>query len=527
MSQAFGIKNLSVVGMLQNVLKGIFVLQILFSNVLQGQNQQRIDSLTQALSESDDSKVRWNLCKNLYKEYYRIDIDKAAYYNLRCIEEAKKNKNTRGIAEGLFNKSGVFRMKGHYDSALIIIQQAQDIYLNLPDSIAYADCQSEAGNLYLLKKDFKNSFVRMMEARKFYLAIGKTDNLAHLYNRLGLMYSTQKQYDSALVYHNLSLKINESNGFQLGSSVNLLNIGTVYESKSDYIKAIGFYQQSLIIKEQLGDKKGILKCLSNIGNAYNSLKDFAQSITYHQKALEISLEYKSQLDIARSCINLANDYQMDGKYNKAVQKADEGLRVARQINDLELLSEATRVLADSYRGQNNYTEAYRYQVLYKQFSDSIVIQNNLKALAEVQAQYESVKKENEITSLKIDKNKQDLKIQTFKARFNLFLGLFIALLALALFFYYRSLISKKLSSKLSEINEMKSRFFANLSHEFRTPLTLMLGPAEKLKQTAKPEDKPWLDLIIRNAQRLLFLDEQLLEFTKIDSGSQVIHLVEG
>lgn len=512
---------------LRNILKGIIMLQFLFSVAALGQNQTRIDSLTHALSGTDDINVRWFLYKNLFKEHYRTDIEKANYYNQQTIKIAFESNDRNKIAIALFNKGSLLKMLGKYDSSLILFEQAEDYFRQISDTLGYADCLSEKGNLYLLKKDFKNSFIQLMEALRVYRSTTKKNDFALIYNQIGMMYRAQKQYDSTLKYYNLSLEINERLGFKLGSSVNLVNIGTVYEYQKDYTTAIDFYKKSLLLKQELGDKKGMMKCMTNIGNALNSIKDFKNAISYHENALALAKEYKSSLEIATCLINLGNDFQNDNAYSKAVLYAMEGNSLAMQINDLELLKESSRILAQSNNQLRKYQDAYHYYELYKLYSDSIVKQNNLTELAEVQSQYENVKQENEITFLKIDKNKQDIKIQTFKARLNLFFGVFTALLALALFFYYRSAVSKKLSLKLSEINDMKSRFFANLSHEFRTPLTLMLGPAEKLKLTAKPEDKPWLDLIIRNALRLLFLDEQLLEFTRIDSGSQVIHLVEG
>ncbi len=68
-----------------------------------------------------------------------------------------------------------------------------------------------------------------------------------------------------------------------------------------------------------------------------------------------------------------------------------------------------------------------------------------------------------------------------------------------------------------QIHEMKLRFFTNISHEFRTPLTLILTPLEGLlKKTQDPDDKVTLTIIHRNAQQLLQLVNQLLDFRKLD-----------
>jgi two-component system, sensor histidine kinase ChiS len=75
------------------------------------------------------------------------------------------------------------------------------------------------------------------------------------------------------------------------------------------------------------------------------------------------------------------------------------------------------------------------------------------------------------------------------------------------------------SKKLQDIDEMKSHFFANISHEFRTPLTLITGPLEQIiAETNDNSLKAKMSMMLRNSRRLLTLVNQLLELAKFDSG---------
>ncbi len=76
------------------------------------------------------------------------------------------------------------------------------------------------------------------------------------------------------------------------------------------------------------------------------------------------------------------------------------------------------------------------------------------------------------------------------------------------------------SFRYKELSEMKSRFFANISHEFRTPLSLILGQVDSVMSSdIKVKEKGKLQVANRNARRLLTLINQLLDISKIESGS--------
>jgi PAS domain S-box-containing protein len=78
---------------------------------------------------------------------------------------------------------------------------------------------------------------------------------------------------------------------------------------------------------------------------------------------------------------------------------------------------------------------------------------------------------------------------------------------------------RKRAESLAELDRAKTAFFSNVSHEFRTPLTLMLGPAEDaLAETTDPEQRERLEMLYRNTLRLQKLVNMLLDFSRIEAG---------
>jgi len=160
--------------------------------------------------------------------------------------------------------------------------------------------------------------------------------------------------------------------------------------------------------------------------------------------------------------------------------------------------------------------AYKFKNLY----DSLLEQTgqNEKQLAQMEwnreREFEKKLQEKELQKQKLIRN------------FSLFAFLLMIFLATALYRNFR--IKKKTNQLLSEIDELKSRMFSNISHEFRTPLTLILGPLEEMieeGESNRPSAKT-LKMMQRNAGRLLTLVNQMLDLSKMDAGKLKLELVE-
>ena len=90
-------------------------------------------------------------------------------------------------------------------------------------------------------------------------------------------------------------------------------------------------------------------------------------------------------------------------------------------------------------------------------------------------------------------------------------------------------LQRQQAEQLKAVDELKTRFFSNITHEFRTPLSLILSPTEKLLQEAKHDTitRQTLALIQRNAEQLLQLINQLLDLTKLEAGGMAVSLARG
>lgn len=101
----------------------------------------------------------------------------------------------------------------------------------------------------------------------------------------------------------------------------------------------------------------------------------------------------------------------------------------------------------------------------------------------------------------------------------------------ALFTFYKNRLRQKLehaeAERLKSLDEFKNRFFTNITHEFRTPLTVILGMADQLEIQPPGQPSNHLQLIKRNGENLLRLINQILDLAKLESNSLKINYVQG
>ncbi len=113
-----------------------------------------------------------------------------------------------------------------------------------------------------------------------------------------------------------------------------------------------------------------------------------------------------------------------------------------------------------------------------------------------------------------------------------FISLLVALGIAGLYWFYKFKTKLKLrelaEQQKEEMHQVQLQFFTNISHEFRTPLSLILGPLEKLmKEDGHQAFRHYYSVMHRNAHRLLSLINELMDFRKLESGALQPSVMKG
>lgn len=270
----------------------------------------------------------------------------------------------------------------------------------------------------------------------------------------------------------------------LAEAYNML--GTSYKDGNDYERALDYHHRSLKIKEKQGDKKGVAYSLNNIALVYKKKQEYNKALVYLKRSLEIKNELRDGKGIAGSNINIASVYTLKNDFQGAVPYLEKGIRMADSVKATEFLLVGLRNAADCYYKLKEYKKTADYYNRYAVISDSLYKAVNTKQIAEMQAKYETEKKQKEIELQAAKLNSQESDLQRQKIlNYAIIGGLLLAFLLIAAVYRgYRQ--NKKANEILAEKNMLIEEKNKDITDSIRYAQRLqqaILPPEERLKDS--------------------------------------------
>ncbi|MDT0557076.1 response regulator [Ichthyenterobacterium sp. W332] len=324
------------------------------------------------------------------------------------------------------------------------------------------------------------------------------------------------------------LKISDSFKLEVPAAILYEYRANLFEERKDYKNALQNYDLALQNTYTNNNHLRQSSIYSGIAALYEKLKQQDSALVYYVKQLESMEKTVDTMQMGIANFKMAAFYSKTSKPKLAIKHVNRSLKLLDEgeyIRD-EYLYEINMTLSRAHSDLGDFKTAFEASQEANRLIEAIQAKNNDENVFELEAKYETEKKEQEIKLL----NSQNLLIEKQKKnqRIILLSGLTIsALAALFLFFLFKS--RRKVNNKLRELDTAKSRFFANISHEFRTPLTLISNPvSEAAEDETLPEEKRKQFVVAkRNSNRLLTLVNQLLDLSKIDANQLKLHIEKG
>jgi signal transduction histidine kinase/DNA-binding response OmpR family regulator len=326
--------------------------------------------------------------------------------------------------------------------------------------------------------------------------------------------------NQVLPYIEDGIRLSDSLGFSVPKAIFLYKKGELYFNEGDLEKSEDFYKQSLKISEEINNNTRQSLLFNRLSKILFRRNLLDSALVYQKRAVEKAKGLNDFIVISEANLELGILYNKIKKYNKAIEHLDyakEALQKSR-FTRKEAYHDIEYNLAEAYFGKNEFKKGYIYLRSAKQNIQEAQRIKNIEKVEEIEAKYQNEKKEQQIQLLTVKNNlAEKQKIN----QGNIYISA-ISIVSLAgLFFFFQYRNRQKTNKKLREIDAAKSTFFTNISHEFRTPLTLIKGPIEdQLENTTLPlAQYRNLKAAHRNTERLENLVGQLLSLSKLESST--------
>ena len=457
--------------------------------------------------------------------------DSATYYYNKTIDKSKSIGYQRGIAVGHNGLCRMYYFQGEMTKAVEACDNCLEVALALDDMAIVPNTYIALGNIFFRQNELKKSLTYFLKADSLHASRGlRPEIIGAGFQSMARVYQGLKDYNKAEEYY---LKANDEYlKLPIDPSYYLRttdwHLGEVYYHKGRYEKADSLLTSSYAFFSGIEDVAAAAEISVYLGLVKQQEKLYNEAERYLIDGFELHEQMNNAYESASAALELGKLYIQQNRAADAISYLERAMVQTKDTTkNISLITEeAFFQLAEAHHLDGNNEEAYNSLQRAMHIKDSLGNIQNIAAVREIEERYQNEKKEQEIALLTAEKGL--LEQRRINQRNLLLAGLGISsVIGVFLFFQFRN--RQKTNKKLRELDTLKSNFFANISHEFRTPLTLITGPLEKKLDSGKlsESDRKELEMMQRNSNRLLGLVDQLLDLSKLESGKYEIGVRSG
>ena len=464
---------------------------------------------------------------NIAAHYRRVSEFQKAY---KLLHEALvvSDSSSSWLGQTYLETGITLHRMSYSDSAMKYLTRGLYFVGKYPDAHLEASFYNMIGNVKREQNDYEGALDNYITAVKLFEQQKNLRGLTQALSNVGNIHNLMDNKDKALTYALQSLETAKAANVKSSIAYSYRLLGRIYRKQGKPDESLTAYKNAQELYQSLLSKREVGETRVSVGNIYFDKAQYANALNEYRAANKILKTIPDTLNMTYGYMAVAETYVQLKQYQKAKGYLDTTIRLSSKKNITPLRMDSYSVLSDIYEIEGNYKLSKEYYERYTALRDTVTALQNRKAAAEIEARYQSEKKDDAIRLLNAENELKETQIRSKNTERNYLLLSLGLLVVLAAIIYNRYKVKLKANEKLKELDQVKSRFFANVSHEFRTPLSLIIGPLEeKLNKPANGSETESLRMMHRNAKRLQNLINQVLDLSRLEAGSMELHIIEG
>lgn len=421
----------------------------------------------------------------------------------------------------LAEKARKAQVKQNNDSAILYADKALTLFRTQPDSAALIKAMRIKGKALFSQKKHKEAVDLYFGALRLCNNSNYNKEKAWLYGELGFAYFNRNQGKEAKLYYRQEIEILRELEGEDSLGNHYINLAVAHQQLKEYDSARLILNKVNTILNRINDSTMRGYYLINMGAnfTYTNKPDSAYLCNVTASTIWKALGNESQL--FRATFNIGFYQFQKGNYKEAIRYYQLSLASAKKFAGQRDIAHLYGTMAESYAAINDHKNAYKYLYLYATINDSFYREDINSYVLKLDKQFQTDQNKAIIQAQQLELNTTKLAIEKHRNTILLVIVIAILLLSagagLSVYYNFRHKVRQ-------EVEEAKTRFFANVAHEIRTPLSMIQGPIELLqKNNTDPNVQQQLSIASRNTQRLNDLINQMLDISKIDAVRYTLH----
>ncbi len=336
----------------------------------------------------------------------------AATSNLnRAVTLFKQYGDTRGKAEAYNNLATAYRNLSKIDSAKLYNSRHLKIALALEDSVLLMAAYSVKSGIHTALAENDSIIFYAIKG----LAIAEKTNDLRFNGiftlSIGNAYYQDEDYEPALKYYSKAKGMLEGANNERVLNAVYHNIASCNSKLNQLDTAFVYFEKAINLSQKLGNKYNLAYNYQGFADACYNKGDYEKAIQYNLLSRDISIELNEKRSLAAVLSNLAACYTKTRQPKLAIESASQAADIDREIGDLDKEADAYWLLSEAYLSEGDHESALAAFKKFYSIDSVLLSKEKIQTIFEMEARYQSEKKDLEIGNLSQQAAIKDLEIQ--------------------------------------------------------------------------------------------------------------------
>lgn len=297
------------------------------------------------------------------------------------------------------------------------------------------------------------------------------------------------------------------------------NIGMVKEAEGQPDSAFYYYERAAEMYKNTSSLSGTARCYNRFGHLAEDRGDWEDALRFYHRSYYIMQQREGQGNTMESSLLLGRVYLRMKNMKEAHRYISEGMKYAVLTRSWRMLALASLLQSEYEEQTGNAASALEWYKKSRAYSDSVTNGKTRTFIHKLREDFLRERNDNEVEILRQNYAQERETTQVF-----IVWAVMVGFFALVCILFLLNTLRVRMRSQelMRHMEKVRSDFFTNITHEFRTPLTVMLGLGRKIADGQVCGDGKECcrvgTMIVRQGNSLLDLVNQLLEIAKTESA---------